>query len=117
MKPDRLQRVNTLLQGEISFLLQRELGAIDTMLISVTRVRVSPDLSVADVFVTPVDPTLPPGQALNHAKKVLPRVQRAIAERIELRRIPRLRLRVDEGKREMDRLEELFAQIHSGEGN
>jgi len=114
MKPDRLERVGAPLQGEISLLLQRELSAIDTMLISVTRVRISPDLSVADVFVVPVDPTVPLGHALNHAKKVLPRVQRAIAERIELRRIPRLRLRVDEGKREMDRLEELFAQINKG---
>lgn len=113
MKADRLQRVAALLETEVGTLLQRELSQIDGLLVSVTRVRVSPDLSVADVFITPVDPGVEPGHALNHAKKVLPRVQRGIAERVELRRTPHLRLRIDEGKKVQDRLDQLFAQIRA----
>lgn len=107
----RTDRIAELLRTEIGARLGRELAAIGAPLISVTRVVVAPNLSTADVYFLPVDPALPPGQALNRAKKVIPGIQRELAGELALRRMPRLRLRVDEGQRYEDHINELLEKI------
>lgn len=107
----RIEQVESLLTREVARRLTRELAASRTPLFAVTRVRVSPDLSVADVYLLPVDPAVPPGTVLNGVKRALPRVQREIAAELTMRRAPRLRVRIDAGQQHADRIDELLAQV------
>ena len=50
MKPNRDQKINRLIQKELSQLFLEETRKTRGVIISVTHVRVSPDLSVAHVY-------------------------------------------------------------------
>lgn len=106
----RTERVDELLRTEVSRLFVRLCAGSDTPLFSVTRVRVAPDMSVADVYVIPLDAATPPGQVLNKAKKLLPEMQRELAGVLTMFRTPRLRLRIDEGVRYEQHIEGLLRQ-------
>ncbi len=107
----RTDRIAELLRTEIASRLARELSMVGAPMVSVTRVVVAPNLAYADVFILPVDPNLPLGQALNKAKHAIPRIQRELAGEVELRRMPRLRLRIDQGQRHEDHINEILERI------
>jgi len=113
----RVDRVQELLRAEAGRLLMLELAGTGTPLFSITRVRVSPDLSVADIFFIPVDASVSPGAVLNGAKHALPKVQRALAQELSMFRVPHLRLRVDKGLQYEQHIEELLRKANVKPGD
>src|SRR4051812_20792917 len=103
----RSERLASTIQQEIAVMIQRDLSdpRLD-LLISVTRVKVSEDLSIADVFVTVMGT---PGQqtaALNALKHSAGMMRTRLTKDLSLRLAPFLKFQLDEElKKELEVLE------------
>lgn len=96
MAVDRLIQINEALRNELAGVLSQTVDFPSQIVVSVTKVRISPDLHTAAVFlvVTPKDRT---GTALALIRKQLSNIVQELTTRVPLRRFPKLRLVVDEG--------------------
>jgi len=83
----------------------------DSGLVTVTEVRISPDLKNATVFVMPLG-----GRNLKEFLRALNEqaffFQREIAHRMKMRFTPKLRFKADETFGEADKIERIIRQIH-----
>lgn len=108
----RLEQINELLREEIGGILVRENSDPLCSAITVTEVRVTPDLSHARVFVMVrkskdgTDVATPAN--LERAREI---VQRQLAGRVRIRKTPRLHFEVDQTAEEAERIEELLNRV------
>jgi len=83
--------------------------------ITLTRVKVSPDLQMARVYYT----TLGDESARRETAKALERatgfLRRHVGERLELRRVPELTFQFDESVMHQDRVEQILRDLHAEE--
>ena len=83
--------------------------------ITLTRVKVSPDLQMARVYYT----TLGDEPARRETAKALERatgfLRRHVGERLELRRVPELKFQFDESVMHQDRVEQILRDLHQEE--
>jgi ribosome-binding factor A len=83
--------------------------------ITLTRVKVSPDLQMARVYYT----TLGDESARRETAKALERatgfLRRHVGERLELRRVPELKFQFDESVMHQDRVEQILRDLHAEE--
>jgi len=110
----RTERLARLIQEEVADILQNELYEASQSLITVTGVRVTPDLGLAYVNVSVFGENLGRRQiAFRRVEEMAPQIRHALAGRIrhQVRRIPEIKLFLDESAQQMARMEELFAQI------
>lgn len=108
----RLLRVGESLRHGLSDMLSRnELGLteLEGHSITVTEVRVSPDLRHATAFVMPLGGT-DLEDMMQVLKRVAPAFQRALGKMVQTKYTPRLSFRVDESFDEADRIERLLNQ-------
>ena len=112
----RPDRVGDQIRQELSQLLSR--GAVHDPgigFITLTRVKVSPDLQVARVYYT----TLGDEAARRQTAKALERatgfVRRHIGDRLRLRRVPELHFQFDESVAHQDRVEQILRELHEEE--
>lgn len=112
----RPDRVGDQIRQELSELLSR--GAVHDPgigFITLTRVKVSPDLQQARVYYTSMgDP-----KARRETEKALlratPYFRRQIGNRLQLRRVPELEFRFDESIAHQDRVEQILRDLHEQE--
>lgn len=106
----RLERVGRLIRDEISDILRRDIHDPLIGFISITEVKVSADLHHATVFFS----VLGEGQQVQDCIKGLLRARKYInarvAERIDLRYIPKLRFQLDETAAKAQRMEALLRE-------
>jgi ribosome-binding factor A len=109
----RPDRVGDQIRQELSELLTR--GKVHDPgigFITLTRVKVSPDLQLARVFYT----TLGDPDARRETEKALRRAtpffRRQIGERLRLRRVPEVEFRFDESIAHQDRIEQILRDLH-----
>jgi ribosome-binding factor A len=112
----RPDRVGDQIRQELSELLSR--GAVHDPgigFITLTRVKVSPDLQVARVYYS----SLGDEKALRETAKALgratPFLRRQVGERLQLRRVPELEFRFDESIGHQDRVEQILRELHDQE--
>ncbi|MGD0794166.1 MAG: 30S ribosome-binding factor RbfA [Dehalococcoidales bacterium] len=108
----RIERVNTLMQREISELIQRQLRdpRLDEF-ISVTEVSVSPDLRFAQVYISSMGGQQKEHQilaALNSASGFL---RSELAKNVRLRRMPELHFHWDNSIEKGDRVLRLIDEV------
>ena len=110
----RPDRVGDLIRQELSELLSR--GTVHDPgigFITLTRVKVSPDLQLARVYYTSMgDP-----KALRETAKALQRAtpffRRHVGSRLQLRRVPELQFQFDESVGHQDRIEQILRELHA----
>ena len=115
----RTDRVASMLQREVADLLQNEFHEASQSMLTVTGARVTKDLSIAYVNVSVLGETPEQRQAaFKRLEALTPQVRQALAGRIrhQVRRIPELRLFLDEGQQRSARMDEIFAQIRAERG-
>lgn len=105
MKTITKERVNADLYRAISGVLMSKASDPALQGATILRTELSDDGSVCDVFVTANLPAF---------QKATGFLRTAVAKRVNLRRMPRLVFILDEGQKNMDRVEELLAQIAGG---
>jgi ribosome-binding factor A len=112
----RPDRVADQIRQELSELLSR--GAVHDPgigFITLTRVKVSPDLQLARVYYS----SMGDEKALRDSARALPRatpfLRRQVGERLQLRRVPELEFRFDESIGHQDRVEQILRELHDRE--
>ena len=101
-----------LLQREIADVLMRDVGR--DLLVTVTHVRVTADLSIAYVYFSVFGDSAKDRQAaFQHLESQLARIRRAVAQRLrhQLRAIPEFRFFLDESLQESRKMDSLFERI------
>ena len=111
MSSQRPDRVGEAIRDELSQLLAREVQDPGVGFITLTRVKVSPDLQVARVYYT----TLGDEQARRDTAKALrratPFLRRQLGQRIRLRRVPEIDFFYDESIAQGDRIEQILQEL------
>lgn len=103
----RTERVASILQNELAMIIMRELN--DPRLVglpSITRVKVSEDVSVADIYVTIMGTEGKQAAALNALKHSAGMMRTKLSQSLEMRQVPYLKFHIDENlKKEREVLE------------
>jgi len=109
MQETRQNRIARLLQKELSLIFQSQTRLMHGVMISVTRVRVSPDLSICTAYLS-VFPSERSTELLNNIESNLKTIRYELGTRIhnQLRIIPELRFFIDDSLDYIDRIDELL---------
>ena len=109
MQETRQNRIARLLQKELSLIFQSQTRLMHGVMISVTRVRVSPDLSICKAYLS-VFPSERSTELLNNIESNLKTIRYELGTRIhnQLRIIPELRFFIDDSLDYIDRIDELL---------
>lgn len=111
----RVERVAEQVREEVSLILATEVADPGVGLVTVTRVKVTPDLSLARIYWTLIGGPAEKkktAQALQRAAKF---IRHLLAERLALRRAPEVVFQYDEGLAAHARVEEILHELHEQE--
>jgi len=112
MQGSRPDRVADQIRTEVAGLITRELQDPGLGFVTVTRVRVTPDLQIARIYYTTLGDAKArarTGQALERARTF---VRRRVGSRLGLRRVPEIQFLYDESIGHQERVEQLLEEIH-----
>jgi ribosome-binding factor A len=109
----RTTRVNELLLEEISDLLLREVKdpRVSEGMVTITEIRVSPDLRHATVFVSHLGSDEEREHAMVGLQKAAPFLHRALVHRLKMRAVPELVFRFDPSIERGARLADLIRKV------
>jgi len=80
--------------------------------VTVTRVKVSPDLQVARVYYTTLGDAAGRRETAAALTRATPFFRRQLGHRIRLRRVPVIEFRFDEAVQHQDRIEQILRDLH-----
>ena len=109
----RTSRVNELLRAEISDLILREVKdpRVAEGLVTITEIRVSPDLRHATVFVSHLGSEEERSHALEGLQRAAPFLHRELVHRLKMRNVPELVFRFDPSIERGARLSDLIRKV------
>ena len=109
MESTRLQKINRLVQKELSEIFRLETAKTSGVLVSVSAVRVSPDLSVARVHLS-IFPSDRAAAIMDNIKSNAPSLRYTLGTRLryQLRRIPELTFFIDDSLDYIDHIDSLL---------
>ena len=105
----KLERINTNLQKEISYIIANEVKNPNVKFITITAVDTTSDLSYAKVYFTSLNDRIETLKALKSAKGY---IKKELSERVDLRHIPDLEFIFDESIEYGKKIEEKIKEIH-----
>ena len=109
MQETRQNRICRLLQKELSLIFQSQTRAMRGVMVSVTRVRVSPDLSICTAYLS-IFPSEKSEELLQNIQRNTSQIRYELGTRVrnQLRIIPELRFFIDDSLGYMERIDELL---------
>jgi ribosome-binding factor A len=107
----RPERVGEELRQELSMLLGREVHDPGIGFVTITRVKVSPDLQLARAYYTQLGDEAARKGTRKALDRAIPFLRRQIAARMRLRRVPELRFEFDESVEKQDRIEKILLDL------
>ncbi len=109
MQETRQNKISRLLQKELSQIFQEQTRSMHGVMISVTRVRVSPDLSVCTAYLS-IFPSERGQELLANIEKNNAQIRYNLGQRVryQLRIIPELRFFIDDSLDYIDRIDQLL---------
>ncbi|MEA3449512.1 MAG: ribosome-binding factor A [Patescibacteria group bacterium] len=110
----RMEQVNAMLQAELAQLINECVEFRDG-LITITRVKCSPNLKEATVFVS-VLPENKYGSALKALRKSDYNFSKYLKKRIKMKYIPRFNWQIDSTEKEADELEKIIINMNKYNG-
>lgn len=105
----KLDRINSNMQKEISYIIANEVKNPNIKFITITACDVTSDLSYAKVYFTTLDDVNETLKALRSAKGF---IRKTLADRIELRHIPELEFIYDKSIEYGKMIEDKIKEIH-----
>ena len=111
METTRQNKVARLIQKDLSTIFQEETRKTRGVLVSVSAVRVSPDLSVAKAYLS-IFPSERAKELLGNIELNQKSIRYALGQRVrnQLRIVPELRFFIDDSLDYIDRIDELLKQ-------
>ena len=85
--------------------------------ITLTSVKVSPDLQIARVFYTSLGDAKARDETTRALERATPFFRRQIGSRLRLRRVPQIEFRFDETIQHQDRIEQILRDLREEEAN
>ena len=109
MQEKRQKKIARLLQKELSVIFQEQTRSMHGVMVSVTRVKISPDLSVCTAYLS-IFPSERGEEILNNIEANNKSVRYTLGQRVrnQLRIIPELRFFIDDSLDYIDRIDELL---------
>ena len=109
MQETRQNKIARLLQKELSVIFQQQTRAMHGVMVSVTRTKISPDLSICTAYLS-VFPSEKADEILKNIKANEKTIRYDLGQRVryQLRIIPELRFFIDDSLDYIERIEELL---------
>jgi len=109
----RPDRVGEEIRHELATMLSRHVHDPGIGFVTLTRVKVSPDLQQARVFYTMLGDAAKRKETERALVRATPFLRRQIGARIRLRRVPEIRFEFDESVENQDRIERILIELKS----
>ena len=111
----RTERIAEQIREELSQMLATEVRDPGDGLVTITRVKVTADLSLARVYWTIIG-DLPERKKTEKAlKRAAPYLRHLLSSRLTLRRVPEIQFHFDESVAAQDRIERILQELHQEE--
>ena len=107
----RTERVASVVQQALARPLSALASEISAGLITVTSVKMSPDLRIAKVYISVYGGQIAPAKALARIEEQAPHLRHEVATQIQLRYAPELRFYLDDTLDNMDRINTLLKKV------
>ena len=109
MQETRQNKIARLLQKELSIIFQEQTRSMHGVMVSVTRVRISPDLSICTAYLS-IFPSEKGEELINNITRNEKQVRYELGTRIrhQMRIIPELRFYIDDSLDYIERIDELL---------
>jgi len=114
----RTERLGAVIQKDLGEILQQDYQ-LSGSFITVTRVRVTPDLSIAKAYISVFSPGREPETIFQHIDDHTDEIRYELARRIrhQVRRIPELHFYVDDSAEYVNKMESLFSKVKKDREN
>ena len=112
---NRPERVAEAIRDELATLLARDVHDPGVGFITLTTVKVAPDLQLARVYYTSMGDEKALRETATALGRALPFLRRQIAQRLRLRRVPELQFFYDESVANQDRIERILQDLKAEE--
>jgi ribosome-binding factor A len=109
----RVERIQEQVREEVSQILATEVRDPGVGLVTVTRAKVTPDLSLARVYWTTMGDAGERKKTAKALERVSGYVRHLLSERLTLRRSPEVKFIFDESVAAQDRIEQIIQEIHA----
>jgi ribosome-binding factor A len=113
MQGSRPERVGDQIRAELSALLAREVKDPGVGFVTITHVKVSPDLQLARAYYTVLGDPQARSATAKALERARPFLRRQLAARLRLRRAPELAFQYDESIGQQERIESLLEEIRT----
>ncbi len=107
----RLNKISSLIQEELSLIFLHKIQDPELGLVTITNVKVSPDLKIAKVYLSILDKEKR-DYVMNHVESLKGFIRTELAHRVRIKNTPELHFYVDDTLDYVERMEELFNKIH-----
>lgn len=110
MESTRQAKISRLIQKELSEIFRQQTAKTRGTLVSVSTVRVSPDLSVAKAYLS-IFPSEKASEVMNSIKESARTIRYELGERVrfQLRKIPELQFHLDDSLDYLDNIDNLLS--------
>jgi ribosome-binding factor A len=110
----RTDKIDALLRQEISQALEREVADPRIGFVTVTNVETTPDLSHARVWVSVIGTEEERKATLLALRRAMPFIRHSLGEKIRIRRIPALEVRLDDSVKRGSRVLQIINELEAG---
>jgi ribosome-binding factor A len=107
----RPERVGDQIRSELAELIAREVSDPRIGFLTLTRVKVTPDLQMARVFYTTLGDEAARRETARGLEHATPFLRRLLSHRLRLRRVPELQFLYDESIAQQDRIERILLDL------
>ena len=109
MQETRQNKIARLLQKELSVIFQEQTRSMHGVMVSVTRTKISPDLSICTAYLS-IFPSERGEELLSNIEKNTQQIRYSLGQRVrhQLRIVPELRFFIDDSLDYIDRIDELL---------
>jgi ribosome-binding factor A len=109
----RVERIAEQIREELSQMLATEVSDPGVGLVTLTRVKVTADLSLASVYWTALGDAKEREKTAKALNRTVPYLRHLLSQRLTLRRAPEVKFQFDESVAAQDRIEQIIQELHS----
>jgi ribosome-binding factor A len=109
--PSRQSRVGDQIRVELAELIARQVHDPGIGFLTITHVKVTPDLQQARVYYTTIGDDKARRETARALQRATPFLRRQVGQRVRLRRVPELQFFFDESVEKQDRIEQILQDL------
>jgi ribosome-binding factor A len=113
----RTDRVAGEIQQALGLLFQREFSDLSDGLLTVTKVRMSPDLKNGRVYLSILGGTRAHDKTLKMIQDAQPQIRHGLAKQVRVKYVPELRFYLDDTQENVAHIEDIFKRIREERGD